>query len=460
MNYFRKRFGIEDSPEVETDSFKMSASNLGNDPETVEVDENSDSDFLPKSNIEEDLQAAQLDIYLNLEIDYDLAKYGGLKYFAVSRSDKVLDSSVRIPAGCEQGQIFRIAQAGNPGLSNESQGDLVIIIHVDAPLHAPDVCTEITIPFEAAQKKHTARINFQVKDEDKSVTFSIPENLKSNSVLVVRGAGQSGSGDLPNGNLRVRILVSDPIPPEDLHGYVIVNFWNSLKLLFNTSPTLKVYDVTSNAYVKDFENLTARHLPEEEWQFEGVGRPGPGALPASTLFLTPHYTQWAYRVKSVASIFLLLILGFGVIAQQSLTWTGPNAFYASLLNEDFQPLPASSTRNPNISSEVTIASWAPKGFQESGTDKNVAYKLFDPSDYTCETSDASSCLKVEVITRIACSELRGSVMFYTEDLSKSFASKIVRQNFPELRIQSVLFTPASKIIYPKWDYLDLQCVDI
>jgi DnaJ-class molecular chaperone len=458
VNYFGKRSEGDEPLKVEAKSSNLSNPEIDSYPASDQVSEYPDSESLSESDAVEDLRTDRFNIYLNLDIDYDLAKYGGVKYFAVDRLDKVLDSSLRIPAGCKSGQVFRIVQGGNPGLGGELPGDLVIRIDVDEPIHAPDVCAEISIPFEAAQKKHTARINFQVEGENKSVTFSIPGSVKSNSVVVVRGEGQRGIGDCLNGNLRVRILVADPIPAEDLHGYVIVSFWKSLKMLFRSSSTLKVYDVKSNEYVRDFENLTARHLPEEEWQFEGAGRPGQGDLPASDLYLTPHYSQWAYRAKSVASIFVAIILGFGVLAQQSLTWTGPNAFYSNWLTEDVQSLPASSTRNPNIGTQITIASWAPKGFQEGSADKNVAFKLFEPSDYTCEDSIAASCLKVQVITKIACAELRGSVMFYTEDLSKSFASRIVQQNFPELRIQSVLFTPASKVVYPKWDYLDLKCV--
>lgn len=466
IDFFRKKPVPEQSssaeigPEIPDENAENLASEdldlLGADFPTAKDESNTEKQQVPEDP--EDHECAGSDVYLNLDIEFDLALYGGRKFFAVSRSDTLLNSAIRIPAGSESGDIIRILQAGNPGTNGGPAGDLVIILSVDHPTHAPDLKTEITIPFSASQKTHTAQISFQLDGEKKSVTAPIPQNIASGTVLIVKGEGLSGDGELPDGNLRVRVLVSDPIPPKDLYGYVIVNFWKSLKMLFGSSPSLKVYEIATNQYSADFNHLTRRHIPEEQWKFPGAGLPGEGALVSSDLFLTPHYSQWAYRAKSVVACSAFLVLALGVVAQQSLTWSGPNAFYSSLFEDESIALPASSTRNPNIGSEVAKTSWAPKGFQESLSDKNVAFKVLEPSEYTCDTLNASSCLKVQIITRIACTELRGSVMFYSEDLSRSISSQITEKNFPELRIQPVVFFPPSKAVFSKWDYLELSCV--
>jgi hypothetical protein len=398
------------------------------------------------------------DVYQSVKITYDIASYGGRTDFEYTVGDSVRSSSWLVPEATYQGQEFRFLGKGEAGSFGGGDGDLVISIEVEESPRTRDITHDITIPWDNSNHQHLAKITLNRGNGDEVIQFSIPAHIRTGQYIRVRGAGNLSHGDLHPGDLIIKVTVSDPLPPEDLHAYAVVNFWSGVKLFFFMSPKVKIYKISNNNFVKSFKKLKKKHTPEISWTFPGEGEEGKGLHPNSDLHLTPHYTGKAYSAPAISSLMIVLILGLLILGQQTLTWTGENAFYAKYLSEPVQSGPSSSTRNENITFETTKPTWAPDGFQLIDSDPNIAIRMPDPETYDCTSAKTLNCLNVEVYAKVKCGVLNASVVFYSEDLKVNESSSVKLNNLRDLNITTVKFFPQSKKPFPKWDFLSITCV--
>lgn len=399
-----------------------------------------------------------INVYQTVKIPYDIASYGGRLDFEYTVGESVRNSSWLVPEATYQGQEFRFLGKGEAGSFGGSEGDLVISIEVEESPRARDITHDITIPWDNSNHQHLAKITLNRGNGDEVIQFSIPAHIRTGQYIRVRGAGNLSHGDLPPGDLIIKVTVSDPLPPEDLHAYAVVNFWAGVKLFFFMSPKVKIYKISNNNFVKSFKKLKKKHTPEISWTFPGEGEEGKGSHPNSDLYLTPHYTGKAYAAPAISSLMIVLILGLSILGQQTLTWTGENAFYAKYLSEPVQSGPSSSTRNENITFETTKPTWAPDGFQLIDSDPNIAIRMPDPATYDCTSAKTLNCLNVEVYAKVKCEVLNASVVFYSEDLKVNESASVKLNNLRDLNITTIKFFPQSKKPFPKWDFLSITCV--
>jgi hypothetical protein len=397
------------------------------------------------------------DIFTTVEIPFDIAQYGGRQFFTYPFGEGDKTSSWFVPDGTWDGREFRFHGQGNTGTFGGENGDLVVSVIVRPSERGKDIVHDINVSWEHAKYEHLATITTEISGELKPIKFSLPAGLQSGQYVRVRGAGLTDESNLPPGDLIIKVSVDDPVPPEDIHAYAVIGFWAGVKLFFRLSPEVKLYRIANNQFVKKFSKLKKRHAPEISWTFLGDGDKGEGGLPDSDLYLTPHYTSNAYRAPWVASLMMIAFLGLGVFGQQTLTWTGNDAFYAKFLSDPAQSGPSSSTRNEDITFETTTPNWAPSGFQLIESDQNVAVRMPDPSTYDCTAEKTLNCLNVEVYTRVKCEVMNASVTFYSADLSQSDTSKLVIKNVQDLKVITLKFFPHSKKPLPKWDYLTITC---
>jgi hypothetical protein len=397
------------------------------------------------------------DIYTTVDIPFDVATYGGRQFFTYPFGESEKTSSWLVPEGTWSGREFLFAGQGNAGSFGGDSGDLILTTTVKPSERGQDIVHDITVSWEHAKYKHLATITLDLDGELKPVKFSLPAGLQSGQFVRIRGAGFKHYGDLPAGDVIVKVTVDDPIPPEDIHAYAVIGFWAGVKLFFRLSPEVKLYRIATNQFIKKFSKLKRKHTPEISWTFAGEGEAGEGGLQDSDLYLTPHYTSAAYRAPWVASLVISAFIGLSIFGQQTLTWTGNDAFYAKFLSDPAQTGPSSSTRNENISYETSTPNWAPNGFQLIASDPNVAVRMPDPATYDCKAQKTLNCLNVEVYTKAKCAVLTASVTFYSADLSQNDTAKIELKDVIDLKVITVKFYPHSKKPLPKWDYLSITC---
>lgn len=412
---------------------------------------------IPNAVEEPPIPVRGLDIFHTTRLSFDIASYGGRHYFEYAVDDAVKSSSWIVPAGTSEGEEFRFLAKGQPGSFGGESGDLVISVEVDESTRSRDFIHEISIPWDNSLHQHLGKITLSRGDEQEVVKFTIPANIKSGQYVRVRGAGFVDKEDAPAGDLIVNVTVQDPLPTEDLHAYAVINFWAAVKIFFRLTPTVKIYRVSNNNFVKSFRKLKKKHTPEISWTFPGDGEVGKGSYPNSDLYLTPHFTGKAYMAPAISSLAMIFLFSLSIIGQQTLTWTGDDAFYAKYLSEPKQSGPSSSTRNENITFEISKPTWAPDGFQLIESDPNVAVRMPDPSTYDCSAAKTLNCLNVEVYTKIKCDVLTASVVFYSEDLKVNESTDLKLNKFRDLSITTIKFFPRSKKPFPKWDFLSITC---
>ena len=400
------------------------------------------------------------DISLTISLPFDISTYGGRHYFEYTRAGEVRSSSWVLPEATTNGQEFRFVGHGEEGSFGGESGDLIISVQVEESERAPDIFHEISIPWENSKYQHLGKLTLNRGGEDEEIQFTIPADIQSGQYIRVRGAGNPEIEGLPSGDLIIKVLVTEPLPPEDIHAYAVVNFWVGVKLFFGLTPKVKIYKISNNNYIKSFNKLKKKHRPEISWTFPGEGETGKGIHPNSDLYLTPHYTGKAYLAPAISSLVILLLLSLSILGQQALTWTGENAFYARYLSEPAQSGPSSSTRNENITFDTTKPTWAPDGFQLLDSDPNIAVRMPDPSTYDCTSAKTLNCLNVEVYSKVKCEVLKASVVFYSEDLKVNESAELSLRNFKDLNITTINFYPQSKKPFPKWDFLTINCTQV
>lgn len=447
------------------DAEKKEDSDSGQDEGSTELEEGVDQ-IVPTedesiSPILEDLPPLPirgLDIHCTTRLLFDTATYGGRHFFEYTVGEIAKNSSWNVPAGTSQGEEFRFLGKGEEGSFGGENGDLIVSVEVDQSTRAHDITHQITIPWENSLHKHLAKITLNRGPDVEVVRFEIPANIRSGQYIRVRGAGSPMLEDLPAGDLIVQVTVNDPLPPQDVNAYAVVDFWAGVKLFFRLRPKVKIYKISNNQFIKTFNKLQKKHTPEISWTFPGEGEIGKGSHSNSDLYLTPHYTGKAYLAPAISSFVIFLMLTLSILGQQTLTWTGNDAFYAKYLSEPAQSGPSSSTRNENITFETTKPTWAPDGFQLIDSDPNVAVRMPDPATYDCSSAKTLNCLNVEIYTKVKCEVLNASVVFYSENLKVNETANLKLDNFRDLNVTTVKFFPRSKKPFPKWDFLSVKCV--
>ena len=94
------------------------------------------------------------DVNADVDVDFDLAAFGGKTRIHLQEGGQVRSYEVNIPAGMEDGKTLRLRGKGYPGTGGGEAGDLLLKIHVkEKPGYrreGMDVYTTVQIPFTTA----------------------------------------------------------------------------------------------------------------------------------------------------------------------------------------------------------------------------------------------------------------------------------------------------------------------
>ena len=123
---------------------------------------------------------------------------------------KAVDLDVDIPAGIADGQMVRLAGAGNAGTNGGSNGDLLVSINVRPdPIFERDgydVWTEIPITYTQAALGD----EITIPTVDGKVTYTVPEGTQSGTVFRLRGKGIQKVHSTSHGDHYVRVNIEVP----------------------------------------------------------------------------------------------------------------------------------------------------------------------------------------------------------------------------------------------------------
>ena len=123
---------------------------------------------------------------------------------------KVDEVEVSIPAGIADGQIVRLAGAGNAGANGGPNGDLLVSINVRPdPIFERDgydVWTEVPITYTQAALGD----DITIPTVDGKVTYTVPEGTQPGTVFRLRGKGIQKVHSTSHGDHYVRVIVEVP----------------------------------------------------------------------------------------------------------------------------------------------------------------------------------------------------------------------------------------------------------
>ena len=123
---------------------------------------------------------------------------------------KVDEVEVSIPAGISDGQMVRLAGAGNAGYNGGPNGDLLVSINVRPdPIFERDgydVWTEVPITYTQAALGD----EITIPTVDGKVTYTVPEGTQPGTVFRLRGKGIQKVHSTSHGDHYVRVIVEVP----------------------------------------------------------------------------------------------------------------------------------------------------------------------------------------------------------------------------------------------------------
>lgn len=123
---------------------------------------------------------------------------------------KVDEVEVSIPAGIADGQMVRLAGAGNAGTNGGPNGDLLVSINVRPdPIFERDgydVWTEVPITYTQAALGD----DITIPTVDGKVTYTVPEGTQPGTVFRLRGKGIQKVHSTSHGDHYVRVIVEVP----------------------------------------------------------------------------------------------------------------------------------------------------------------------------------------------------------------------------------------------------------
>ncbi len=126
------------------------------------------------------------------------------------RVDTFKEIKIKIPAGIDDGQYFRLRGQGNVGLNNGERGDIIVLVHVkEHDLFERDganLILEYPISFSQAalgDEVKVPTINGKIK-------LKVPEGTQSGKVLRLRGQGLPHVNSTYKGDLYIKLMVITP----------------------------------------------------------------------------------------------------------------------------------------------------------------------------------------------------------------------------------------------------------
>ncbi len=132
------------------------------------------------------------------------------KCSGAGRIDTFKEIKIKIPAGIDDGQYFRLRGQGNVGLNNGERGDIIVLVHVkDHDLFERDganLILEYPISFSQAalgDEVKVPTINGKLK-------IKVPEGTQSGKVLRLRGQGLPHVNSTYKGDLYIKLMVITP----------------------------------------------------------------------------------------------------------------------------------------------------------------------------------------------------------------------------------------------------------
>ena len=126
------------------------------------------------------------------------------------RVDTFKEIKIKIPAGIDDGQYFRLRGQGNVGVNSGERGDIIVLVHVkDHDLFERDganLVLEYPISFSQAalgDEVKVPTINGKIK-------LKVPEGTQSGKVLRLRGQGLPHVNSSYKGDLYIKLMVITP----------------------------------------------------------------------------------------------------------------------------------------------------------------------------------------------------------------------------------------------------------
>ncbi|MFA7057925.1 MAG: molecular chaperone DnaJ [Candidatus Cloacimonadales bacterium] len=126
------------------------------------------------------------------------------------RIDAFKEIKVKIPAGIDDGQYFRLRGQGNVGFNNGEPGDIIVLVHIkEHDLFERDGAN-LVIDFPVSFSQAALGDEVKVPTINGKIKLKVPEGTQSGKVLRLRGQGLPHVNSTYKGDLYVKLMVITP----------------------------------------------------------------------------------------------------------------------------------------------------------------------------------------------------------------------------------------------------------
>ena len=342
-------------------------------------------------------------IYLTIDISWEVANLGKTHVVSYKVLGKPKRITIKIPKGSATGKQIRCAGKGEPGANGGIAGDLFITLNVIQNGDIEDVQTSLTLRTSETNGPITRQVSVVVDGHLKSVNVNIPAKIKNGQSIRVVGVGNKARIGNSRGDVVVKIYVIASKPGKDYETYAAIDAFLCFKMALFGSANVTLRDVATDRVVYPSFKLDANFKDGVRSDLGHRGEAGDPGERSGKLWVTPRYTDAARQLGlRSAGVIAAIVALFIVIAQSDNS--NDFASYEAPVEESYEA--------PVEEPQVETAVWPPAGFEVTASDYSFAYAFYEPEEYSCTDDTSESCIRLQVASELACTELSVKSRFY------------------------------------------------
>jgi molecular chaperone DnaJ len=342
-------------------------------------------------------------LYLTIDVPWEVANLGKTHVVSYKVLGKAKRITIKIPKGSATGKQIRCAGKGEPGANGGIAGDLFITLNVIQGGYVEDIHTSLTLRISETSGPCVRDISVIVDGYLKRISVRVPANVRNGQTIRVNGVGHSSTTGNKRGDVLVKITVIASKPGKDLETYATIDAFLSLKMALFGGANVTLRDAATHNVVYASFKLESRHKNGVRYYWDDLGADGDPGERRGTLWVTPHYTDGARKLgMRSAGVIAAIVALFIVIAQSDNS--NDFASYEAPVEESYEA--------PVEEPQVETAVWPPAGFEVTASDYSFAYAFYEPEEYSCTDDTSESCIRLQVASELACTELSVKSRFY------------------------------------------------
>jgi molecular chaperone DnaJ len=342
-------------------------------------------------------------IYLTIDVSWEVANLGKSHVVSYKVLGKAKRITIKIPKGSATGKQIRCAGKGEPGANGGIAGDLFITLNVIQNSFIEDIQTSLTLRSSETNGPITRQVSVVVNGYLKSVNVNIPAKVKNGQSIRVVGQGHKAVIGNSRGDVVVKIYVIASKPGKDYETYATIDAFLCFKMALFGSANVTLRDVATDRVVYPSFKLDANFKNGVRSDLGHRGEAGDPGERSGKLWVTPRYTDAARQLgMRSAGVIAAIVALFIVIAQSDNS--NDFASYEAPVEESYEA--------PVEEPQVETAVWPPAGFEVTASDYSFAYAFYEPEEYSCTDDTSESCIRLQVASELACTELSVKSRFY------------------------------------------------